>query len=188
MGATEGTRVGRLAPFELVIERYASDVWRFSASQVGRDRADDVFQETMLAALAAYPTLRDPAAVRSWLLRIAARKSIDLLRAGSRLPVAVAEPEPAADAGTAREPRLRNEDLWARVRALPEKQRQAVGLRFLLDLEHAEIGAAMQTSAEAARRNVFEGLRTLRRQADAAGEVPHAAAVRPVLSEETPRR
>ncbi len=182
--------MGRLAPFELVVERHAADVWRFSASQVGRDRADDVFQETMLAALAAYPTLRDPASVRSWLLRIAARKSIDLFRASARLPVAVAEPQAAADAGSPPPP-PRDEDLWARVRALPEKQRQAVGLRFLLDLEHAEIGAAMQTSTDAARRNVFEGLRTLRRQTDGGGApdaASHAGVDGAVRYEQTPRR
>jgi DNA-directed RNA polymerase specialized sigma24 family protein len=45
---------------------------------------------------------------------------------------------------------------------LPDKQRHAVALRFLLDLRYADIGAAMETSPEAARRNVFEALRTLR--------------------------
>ena len=45
-----------------------------------------------------------------------------------------------------------------RVRALPDKQRQAVALRFLADLSHAEIAEAMGTSEPAARRNVFEGL------------------------------
>jgi DNA-directed RNA polymerase specialized sigma24 family protein len=33
-----------LPPFERVVEEYGDDVWRFSVSQVGRDRADDVFQ------------------------------------------------------------------------------------------------------------------------------------------------
>jgi DNA-directed RNA polymerase specialized sigma24 family protein len=55
-----------------------------------------------------------------------------------------------------------DDELWARVRGLPEKQRQAVALRFLLDLDYAEVGAAMQTSPEAARRSVFEAMRTLR--------------------------
>jgi RNA polymerase sigma factor (sigma-70 family) len=155
---------GRLAPFAEIVERHAADVWRFSASQVGRERADDVFQETMLAALSAYPGLRDPGSVRSWLLQIAARKSVDLFRAGSRAPVPVAEPEPAGDSGMAVDPEPRDEALWARVGALPEKQRQAVGLRFLLDLEYSDIGAAMRTSPEAARRSVFEALRTLRAQ------------------------
>jgi RNA polymerase sigma factor (sigma-70 family) len=147
-----------LPPFERVVEEYGDDVWRFSVSQVGRDRADDVFQETMLAALAAFPSLRDPSAVRPWLLRIAARKAVDLFRARARAAVPVAELDPGAQP----EPQRLDDELWARVRALPDKQRQAVALRFVLDLKHSEVAAAMDTSTEAARRNVFEGLRALR--------------------------
>ncbi len=150
--------VSRLPPFEHIVAEHGIDIWRFAASQVGRERADDVFQETMLAALSAYASLRDPAAVRSWLLRIAARKAVDLFRATARAPVSVAEPDPGAQA----EPELRDDELWAYARALPDKQRQALGLRFVLDLPYADIGAAMATSAEAARRNVFEALKALR--------------------------
>ncbi len=147
-----------LAPFEQIVEQHGADVWRFCVSQVGRDRADDVFQETMVAALSAYPSLRDPGSVRSWLLRIAARKAVDRYRADARIPVPVAEPDP----GPAPERELPDDELWVLVRALPEKQRQAVGLRFLLDQDYVAIGTAMETSPEAARRNVFEALRKLR--------------------------
>jgi RNA polymerase sigma factor (sigma-70 family) len=153
--------VGALEPFESVVERHGADVWRFSCSQVGRERADDVFQETMLAALAAYPSLRDPGAVRSWLLQIAARKAVDAFRAGARAPAPIADP--GEHAGGTHDPPAADDELWARVRALPEKQRQAVALRFLLDLDYADVGAAMRTSPEAARRSVFEAMRALRR-------------------------
>ena len=149
-----------LPPFEHVVEQYGDHVWRFSVSQVGRERADDVFQETMLAALAAFPSLRDPDAIRPWLFRIAARKAVDLFRARARAAVPVAEPDPGAH----HEAELPDEALWTRVRALPDKQRQAVALRFVLDLKYTEVAAAMETSTEAARRNVFEGLRTLRKR------------------------
>lgn len=147
-------------PFDQVVERYGADVWRFAVSQVGRDRADDVFQDTMLAALSAYPSLRDPSVTRPWLLRIAGRKATDLFRASARAPVPIEAPDP----GAAPEYTLPDDELWARVRALPAKQRQAVALRFLLDLEYAEVAATMEISPEAARRNVFEALTTLREQ------------------------
>lgn len=153
------TTATTLPPFEEILELHGSDVWRFAASQVGPDRADDVFQETMLAALSAYPSLRDPGVARAWLLRIAARKAIDLHRSTARAPVPVEDPDSGSVAG---EPELPDDELWARVRELPAKQRQAVALRFVIGLEHREIGEAMDTSAEAARRNVFEGLDTLR--------------------------
>lgn len=148
-------------PFEQVLEQHGSDVWRFAVSQVGRARADDVFQETMLAALAAYTSLRDPSAVRPWLLRIAARKAVDEFRASDRAPVPMAEPR----GGTVAEREPRDQELWARVRALPDKQRQAVALRFVLDLDYTTIGLTMEISPEAARRNVHEGLKSLRKQA-----------------------
>lgn len=154
-----------LAPFDEVVERHGADVWRFTVSQVGRERADDVFQETMLAALAAYPALREPSTVRSWLIRIAARKAIDLFRAEARAPRPLEEPVAiSTPAELGPEAELPDDDLWDRVRSLPSKQRQAVALRFVLDLDYREIGTTMGTSPEAARRNVFEALRALRKQ------------------------
>jgi RNA polymerase sigma factor (sigma-70 family) len=152
----------RLPPFEQAVEQHGADVWRFAVSQVGHDRADDVFQETMLAALSAYPSLRDPGAVRPWLLRIAARKAVDLFRERTRAP----EPTPEPDPGSTTDAEPADDELWARVGELPDKQRRAVALRFLLDLQYADIGAAMETSPEAARRNVFEALRALRTTID----------------------
>ena len=58
---------------------------------VGRDGAEDCFQETFLSALRAYPKLDDASNLRGWLLTIAHRKAIDHHRARGRNPVPVAE-------------------------------------------------------------------------------------------------
>ncbi len=60
---------------------------------------------------------------------------------------------------------MRDDALWRRVRTLPDKQREAVALRYVADLSHREIAEVMETSEAAARRNVFEGLEQLRKQA-----------------------
>jgi RNA polymerase sigma factor (sigma-70 family) len=151
-----------LPPFQEVLDRYGRDVWQVCRAVAGPVHADDCYQETMLAALAAYPQLRDPATVRPWLLTIASRKAIDQHRTRARQPVPVPEP----DAGGAEDPALPDAELWAQVRALPEKQRVAVAYRFVADLAYREIAEAMGTSEEAARRNVHEGLRKLARHAD----------------------
>ena len=57
---------------------------------VGREGAEDAFQETFLAALRAYPGLRDARNLRGWLVTIAHRKAIDHHRARGRAPVPVA--------------------------------------------------------------------------------------------------
>jgi RNA polymerase sigma factor (sigma-70 family) len=146
-------------PFEHVIELHGPALLRFCAAQVGPDRAEDVFQETMLSALRAYDAVRDPASVRSWLFSIAARKAIDSHRERARSPHPTPDPETsdiAEDAGVA------DGGIWDDVRRLPEKQRAAVALRYLGSLSHREIAQVMETSEAAARRNVFEGLNRLR--------------------------
>ena len=55
----------------------------------------------------------------------------------------------------------RDETLWEAVRELPARQRSAVVLRFLADLPHRDIAAAIGCSEEAARRSLHEGLSKL---------------------------
>jgi DNA-directed RNA polymerase specialized sigma24 family protein len=150
------------APFEHVLAEHGPAVLRFCAAQVGPGPAEDCFQETMLAALRAYDRVRDPGAVRAWLFQIAARKCIDAHRARARAPEPV--DDVAALAGTTDPPGAPGA-VWAQVRRLPDRQRQAVTLRYLGDLTHREIAAVLGMSEAAARRNVFEALRRLR-QAD----------------------
>jgi DNA-directed RNA polymerase specialized sigma24 family protein len=147
-------------PFQRFLDAHRDDVWRFLVASVGRDAADDVFQETFLAAMRAYPKLR-PDNPRSWVLTIAHRKALDHFRARKRRAVPVGDlPEVPAPEG----PDIRDGGVWERVHALPAKQRAAVLLRFAGDLTHAEVAIAMGTSEEAARRNAFEGLRKLRQE------------------------
>jgi RNA polymerase sigma factor (sigma-70 family) len=147
-----------LPPFQALIDAHGRDVHRFLIASVGRHDADDCYQETWLAALRAYPRLRDASNLRSWIFTVAHRKAIDHVRARRRQAVPVADvPERVTDTVADRE-----DELWSQVRALPAKQRTAVALRFVTDSAYKEISSVMGTSEEAARRNVHEGLKRLR--------------------------
>ena len=147
-----------LPPFQHLLDAHSRDVHRFLIAMIGRDDADDAFQETWIAALRAYPRLRDASNLRGWVLTIAHRKALDRIRARKRAPLPVEQlPEQPVAPHTSRD-----DSLWERVRSLPDKQRTAIGLRFVADAAYAEISAAMGTSEEAARRNVHEGLKRLR--------------------------
>jgi RNA polymerase sigma factor (sigma-70 family) len=144
-------------PFQRFLDEQREPVFRFLVASVGRDGADDCFQETFLAALRAYPKLNDTSNLRGWLLTIAHRKAIDHHRANGRRPLPVAE---VAEVGVSDpEP---GDGIWEKVGALPPKQRAAVALRYGSDLPHAEIAAALGCSPEAARRSLHEGLKRLR--------------------------
>ncbi len=151
----------RLPPFERVVELYGPALLRYCGAQVGSERAEDCLQETLLAALRSYTRVREVEAIRSWLFSIAANKAVDVHRGHARAPQPV---EDLAPPGAAEDPAHRDDGLWAKVRELPEKQRQAVTLRYLGDLSHSEIADVMGTSQEAARRSVFEGLQRLRKE------------------------
>jgi RNA polymerase sigma factor (sigma-70 family) len=156
-----------LPPFQKLLDAHGRDVHRFLVATVGATDADDCYQETWLAALRAYPRLREGSNLRSWILTVAHHKAIDSARAGRRRALPVAEPAQQAAAAApepAPEPEPSDDGLWSRVRVLPPKQRTAVALRYLADCGYAEIAAVMGTSEEAARRNVHEALKRLRRE------------------------
>jgi DNA-directed RNA polymerase specialized sigma24 family protein len=148
-----------LPPFQQLLDDYGRDVHRFLSATVGRIDADDCYQETWVAALRAYPKLRDASNLRSWIFTVAHRKAIDHIRARRRGPVPVGEvPDIAVDSA----PNAPDGGLWDRVRALPDKQRTALALRYVTDAGYHDIAAVMSTSEDAARRNVHEALKRLR--------------------------
>ena len=124
--------------------------------------AEDAAADAFLAALQAYPRLRPDSDVKSWLVTIAHRKALDILRRKARHAVPVQDvPERA----TATEPAsfLPDEPLWTAVRGLPAKQRHAVAYHYVADLAYAEVATIMGTSEAAARRNAADGIKALRR-------------------------
>lgn len=146
-----------LPPFQTLLDSYKDDVYRFLTGLLGPGEADDCFQETFLAALRAYPKLRDGRNLKSWLLTIAHHKAIDRARAARPA-------EPLSDAPHPAQPGPADPDpaLWAEVAALPDKQRAAVVLRFVNDMAYRDIGAVLDCSEAAARRSTHEGVKRLR--------------------------
>jgi DNA-directed RNA polymerase specialized sigma24 family protein len=152
-------------PFQRFLDDHRDAVWRYLVASVGRQQADDCFQETFLAALRAYPRLRPGSNHRAWVLTIAHNKAIDAQRAQARAPLptdAVPEPPPEAGFGGPAGATLDGE-VWASVDELPARQRAAVLLRFVGDLTHRDVAATLGCSEEAARRSLHEGMTKLRK-------------------------
>ncbi|HWI75436.1 MAG TPA: RNA polymerase sigma factor [Baekduia sp.] len=149
-----------MIPFQRFLDEQREPVFRFLVASVGRDAADDCFQETFLAAMKAYPRLRAGSNHRAWVMTIAHRKAMDHHRARARNAIPVEDvPEVAVHDAP-----LADEETWARVRGLPPKQKAAVLLRYAGDLTHAEVAVALGCSEEAARRSAHEGLKKLRQE------------------------
>jgi RNA polymerase sigma factor (sigma-70 family) len=146
-------------PFQVFLDEQRETVFRFLVAMVGIDDADDVFQETFIAALRAYPRLKPDSNLRAWVLTIANRKAIDSIRAKKRRALPVEEvPEVAVSDGRPEHP-----EVWQAARKLPVAQRQALLYRFAADLPYADVAEALGTSEDAARQRVSEGIRRLRK-------------------------
>jgi RNA polymerase sigma factor (sigma-70 family) len=147
-------------PFQRFLDEHRAPVLSFLRAMVGPADAEDVFQETFISALRAYERM-DGRHPRAWVMTIARRKAIDHHRARARRPEPRAEvPEiPVADDRPDRE-------IWKAVDGLPDGQRAAVALRYGADMAYGEIAAALETSEDAARRRVADGLRSLRKTID----------------------
>jgi len=100
---------------------------------IALDRGDDAAQETLIVVLRNLPTLREPAALRAWVRRIAVRESVRVATGVRDLPVAdVSEREPPdvdLDGSI---------DVRATLAALPPHQRAVLVLRYLEDLSEAQ--------------------------------------------------
>ena len=151
-----------LPPFQRFLDNHREVVWRYLRSTVGPVDAEDCFQETFVSALRAYPRLRADSNLRAWVLTIAHRKALDVHRGRARRAIPVAEVS-AVDERAAPSPPDHDGALWDAVGELPPRQRSAVVLRFVGDLPHSDIAAAIGCSEEAARRSLHEGLSKLRK-------------------------
>jgi RNA polymerase sigma factor (sigma-70 family) len=148
-------------PFENVVAGHGETVLRVCRVVLGPHDADDAWSETFISAMRAYPDLSETANVEAWLVTIAHRKAMDVLRAAKRRPLPVDElPEAPTGLGV---PGSGDPDLWQAVRALPEKQRQAVAYHYVAGLPYVEIAQILGGTVDAARRAAADGIKNLRK-------------------------
>src|SRR5680860_303563 len=118
-----------MTPFEQIVTHYGPTILRVCRAVLGPVDADDAWAETFLSALRAYPDLDEDANVEAWLVTIAHRKAIDVVRGKARRAVPVGD---VSDRPTTRDvPDRWDGDLWDALEALPPRQRQTVAYHHL---------------------------------------------------------
>jgi len=143
--------------FGELLERHEREIFAYVLRLVGvRHEADDLYQETFLAAFRAWPPPRR-GNERAWLYRIATNKAIDRARRRRRLV-------PLADLRLVAPDRdgVTVADLATAVRGLPTGQRAAFVLRKVEGRPYAEVASVLGCSEEAARSRVAEALRKVK--------------------------
>jgi RNA polymerase sigma factor (sigma-70 family) len=160
--------VAAIPPFERFYEERKDEIFGYLARLLGRQAAEDAFQETFLRALRGYGTLEHGRHLRAWAFTIATRVAADARRrtvpssAGELEEIPVSDERPAYA------------ELVDLAGELPPTERAAVVLRYGYDLSYDDIGTALGSSAhrararaprpEAARQAASSGVRRLRRK------------------------
>ena len=143
-------------PFERFYATYRDEVFRYLGRLLGREAAEDAFQETFLRALAAYPRLEHGRNLRAWAFTIATRVALDERRR--------ARPQAEAPEAATADARPAYAELEHLAGTLPPTERAAVVLRYGYDLPYADIAVALGSSEDAARQAASSGVRRLRRR------------------------
>lgn len=168
-------RAGDADAFRVLVERHSRSVFRLAFRMTGNQQdAEDLVQETFLRAFRQIRRFDGRAGFGTWLYRIAANCSLDLIRArkrrqeqqtavdeeGQELAVVAASDAPAPDrlAFSGELQQL----LGPALDRLSPTERTAFVLRHYEGMRIEEIGQALGVHAGAAKHSVFRAVQKLR--------------------------
>jgi RNA polymerase sigma-70 factor (ECF subfamily) len=176
--ALAGARAGDLDAYEVLVARFTAPAYRAATLLGARDDAEDVVQEAFVKAYHKLGAFRgDAGAFRAWLLAIVANQTRNLHRTRRRYDalvlreaarygshdLAAGDPADAAEAGE------RRGQLLAALRALPDRDRDVIVCRYLLDLSEAQTAAALGWRTGTVKSRTARALARLREHLRPAG-------------------
>ena len=178
MAATIDTPAEELQDFDRVVQLYRPVVFRFIlASLRDHDDAETLTQDCFLRAFRHRHRFRGDAAVKTWLMQIAANLVRDLTRSRrfqfwKRARSSAARVHDLVDLLSSREasPEARTllqeqlHAVWSASDRLSEKQRAVFVLRFVEDMDLLEIADVLRMKEGTVKKHLFRALHTVREQ------------------------
>ena len=179
--AVAQVRAGNPDAYRVLVERHSRSVFRLAFRMTGHEQdAEDLVQETFLRAYRQIGKFDGRASFSTWLYRIAANCSLDLIRArkrrqelqtpvneegeelGAALPAADPAPDRLAFSGELKHL------LAPAIESLSPMERTAFVLRHYEGMCIEEIGKALGVNTGAAKHSVFRAVQKLRRMLEPA--------------------
>ena len=175
LAAVERTRAGDTAAFRVLVERYGRSVFRLAFRMTANEfDAEDVVQETFLRAYKQLDSYESRSSFSTWLYRIAANYSLDLIRSrkrhASRRALESSEEEDLLDSIKATDPSQDRiyystqvkQRLEAALALLTDQERTAFLLRHFEGKSIEEIGAILGLGVSATKNSIFRAVRKVR--------------------------
>jgi RNA polymerase sigma-70 factor (ECF subfamily) len=175
--AVAQARAGDSGAFRVLVERHSRHLFRLAYRMTGHQQdAEDVVQDTFLRAYRQLSKFDDRASFGTWLYRIAANCSLDVIRARKRrnaqteVPTVEDAPDPMQslpDPGPAPDRLAMSGEVGRQVAAvldgLSEMERTAFVLRHYEGMCIDDIGRTLGVQPNAAKHSVFRAVQKLRR-------------------------
>ena len=175
LAAVARVRAGDSDGFKTLVDRHGRSVFRLAYRMTGNEAdAEDVVQETFMRAYRQLANYESRSSFSTWLYRIAANYSLDLIRSKRR----TVEQQPAVDEeGSDAFEKVRSNDpsqerllLSAEVKrrfeaALGElsvQERTAFEMRHFEGMSIEQIGAVLELGDSATKNSIFRAVRKLR--------------------------
>jgi RNA polymerase sigma-70 factor (ECF subfamily) len=170
-------RSGDADAYRVLVERHSRTLFRLAFRMTGNEQdAEDVVQESFLRAYRQLAKFDDRASFGTWLYRIAANCSLDLVRARKRRSeqLVAAEPDtredpiaslPSGDPSPEREALSTEvrERVAAAMQDLSAAERTAFVLRHFEGMCIEEVSRVLECQPGAAKHSVFRAVQKLRR-------------------------
>jgi RNA polymerase sigma-70 factor (ECF subfamily) len=169
-------RDGDADGFRYLVERHSRSVFRLAFRMTGNEfDAEDVVQETFLRAYKQLDTYESRSSFSTWLYRIAANYSLDLIRSRKRhedkraketdpdapeILDTIASADPAQDRVLYSAQMKRA--LGDALRQLSEQERTAFVLRHFEGMSIEQIGGILDLGTSATKNSIFRAVRKLR--------------------------
>jgi len=153
--------------FEELYRRNVQAVYKYFYNRThNQNEAEDLTTQTFLAALEALPHYNDHGTFVAWLFSIARRKAVDHFRANARRTTQDLPDDIPVDSDflndVIRTERLQN--IAAIFNALPEKDKELIRLRYVVELSFADIGRILHRSEGAVKKAVYRIIERMRKQ------------------------
>ena len=154
--------------FGELVDMHQTEILRYLRRLTGNPTtAEDLFQDTFFRAFGGFTRLRPGSNHRAWLYRIATNLFLKHRRARGRRAEVALPPELPTNGplpSTAHDDAAALAALRLAIGGLPRRQRAAFIQRQLHGLSYREVGAALGCTEAAARANVYQAVRRLRRE------------------------
>lgn len=157
---------GEQPALEEIVRLHQASLWRLGSRLLGSpSEAQDLVQETFVAALRGLERFQAGRPLRPWLVTIATRLGLNMLRTRRRRPSEPLEedlPDPSSGPEGEVERRLELENLMAAVGTLEAVPRAIVVLHYCEEMSCAEVGAVLEMTESAVKVALFRARERLR--------------------------